>query len=151
MLFTNHLIVTVATALVANNYLPTVFENKLLLIWVLLGSLLPDIDHPKSKIGRLVPWLSYPIAGIFGHRQITHSLLAVFGVSYFLFGNNAIAIALGIGYLSHLIGDFLTDSGCPLLWPYPKRFSFPITITTGGIMERSVALSVLVLAIFLIL
>ncbi|VEB43121.1 Inner membrane protein ydjM [Chromobacterium violaceum] len=54
----------------------------LLLAGGLAGSLLPDIDHPKSWLGRRIPFLSRPISYLFGHRGITHSLLAVVGVFY---------------------------------------------------------------------
>lgn len=47
---------------------------------------------------------------------------------------------IGFGYLFHILEDFFTDSGVPLLWPIPSvwfkkvwaRYHFPITITTGG-------------------
>jgi inner membrane protein len=39
------------------------------------GSLLPDICHGGSKIGRKFPILSKVINVLFGHRTFTHSLL----------------------------------------------------------------------------
>ncbi len=42
-----------------------------------LGSLAPDIDHPHSWLGRRLPWLSWPLAALLGHRGLTHSLLAI--------------------------------------------------------------------------
>ena len=41
---------------------------------VTLGSLLPDIDTPRSSIGRVLPFLSIPIERRWGHRTVTHSL-----------------------------------------------------------------------------
>jgi len=44
--------------------------------------MMPDIDHPQSAFGKRVLPLSIPIATVFGHRGITHSLLAVAGMSW---------------------------------------------------------------------
>ena len=41
----------------------------------MLGSVLPDIDHPTSTVGRLVPWISKPLERNYGHRAVTHSFL----------------------------------------------------------------------------
>jgi len=45
------------------------------IVCAMLGSIMPDIDHPSSTIGRLLPWISKPIERRFGHRAITHSAL----------------------------------------------------------------------------
>ena len=41
------------------------------------GPLSPDIDHPKSWVGRRMKLISIPISKLFGHRGITHSIVAV--------------------------------------------------------------------------
>ena len=116
---------------------------------VVLGSLMPDADHPKSKIGRFLPGVShffYYVAG--GHRGITHSALLCIpmlmvaysfwgihlGVSQGLFswhssasdpystfeGYAAVVIlAFTFGYLSHLVGDVITKQGLRFFWPLP--------------------------------
>lgn len=123
--------------------------------WVLAGSLvgalLPDIDHPKSWLGRRIPLVSLPIAAVFGHRGITHSLLAVAGVAlalrhalaqWSLGGEWALlAVGVGAGYWSHLLGDFATHGGVPLLWPLKRRFSLPLTFQTGGVFEHLLAIA----------
>lgn len=43
--------------------------------FLILGSFLPDIDHERSFIGRILFPISYPLNRNFGHRNITHSLL----------------------------------------------------------------------------
>ena len=48
------------------------------------GGLLPDIDHPKSWVGRRLRPVSDLVAGLFGHRGVTHSLLAVLGCGWLL-------------------------------------------------------------------
>ena len=102
-----------------------------------IGSLLPDIDHPKSKFGRAVPFLSYPISMIFGHRGITHSVLAavVSAIILYFYGAATWFVApLIVGYLSHVAGDVFTNSGAPLLWPNKRKFSVPL-FNTGGFLE----------------
>lgn len=101
------------------------------------SSLLPDIDHPKSTFGRLVPFLSYPISAVFGHRGITHSFFAILASIAILlkYGyQTEYVAAIIIGYLSHLAGDMLTNSGVPLFWPAKDKIAIPI-ISTGGLIE----------------
>ncbi len=110
------------------------------------GSLLPDIDHPSSKLGRAVPFLSYPLAALFGHRGITHSLLAIsalVGVLIWLGATHLWAAALIVGYLSHLVGDFFTPSGVPLLWPMKARFRAPLTFKTNSFLEPVTVVAVM--------
>jgi inner membrane protein len=56
------------------------FEYETDLIgWGLVSgaSLLPDIDLPTSKLGRVLFWLSTRLEKRFGHRTITHSAIAI--------------------------------------------------------------------------
>jgi inner membrane protein len=103
------------------------------------GSLLPDIDHPQSFIGRRLRLISRPLSRIIGHRGLTHSLLALAGGFWLLLKsahlNVHVAQALALGYLSHLAGDWLTAAGIPLLWPWRKRFVSPVSFTCGGRAE----------------
>jgi len=113
------------------------------------GSLLPDIDHPKSQVGQVFPGISNAVAAMFGHRGFTHSLLAVALFSLALVwcgrvGQGAVA-ALSIGYLSHLVADYLTLTGIPLLWPSRVAFRMPgLAFRTGGPVEYALT-SLLVL------
>jgi len=106
-------------------------------IVVMLGAMLPDIDHPDSTIGKRVKWLSYPIRMVFGHRGISHSLFAVSTMCWCAYAADNIWLSwLALGYLLHLVGDYLTDSGIPLLYPLShKRYRFLITGTTNGLTE----------------
>ncbi|WP_157670887.1 metal-dependent hydrolase [Chitinibacter sp. FCG-7] len=103
------------------------------------AGLLPDLDHPKSTFGRIVPYISIPLAAVFGHRGFTHSILMVVVMVYLLLADhqnhNWPVLPLVVGYLSHIIGDMLTPSGVPLLWPMRQKFSFKL-FKADGPMEQ---------------
>lgn len=111
-----------------------------------LGSLLPDIDHPQSWAGRKVRVISVPLSLLVGHRGITHSALAVIGCLMALatLGMGWMAAPIVIGYLSHLLADGLTPSGVPLLWPSRRRFTLNLC-QTGSLMEMLVVAAIAVL------
>ena len=95
----------------------------------LLGSLLPDLDSPKSAPGRFLPFLSQPIERRWGHRTVTHSLLAFLGLAVALLPlgwyRGTWYAALLIGYFSHLVIDCTTKSGVPLFHPHPVQCVIP--------------------------
>tara|TARA_B100000508_G_C11464650_1_gene280979 strand:+ start:2942 stop:4192 length:1251 start_codon:yes stop_codon:yes gene_type:complete len=114
---------TVFTGIFASLWDINIFSdiNLLMLCW--FASLLPDIDHTKSPIGKLF----YPIAKYldkkFGHRTITHSLIFVFStwliVKSILPPPFPLIFLLGIS--SHLLFDMMTVQGVPLLYPFRKN------------------------------
>jgi inner membrane protein len=151
MAFTHAAAGSVSALLVAQYLHVGPIQALLILSGGVAGSYLPDIDHPKSAFGSRVLPLSLPISAIFGHRGITHSLIAVVGASCLMWWvfqqanwHNELAIPLvtGIatGYLSHLLGDWLTNSGVPLLWPSKRRFVSPLKLCTGDFREYVLAL-----------
>lgn len=101
-----------------------------------LGSLLPDIDHPQSWAGRKMRAISVPLSLLVGHRGITHSAVAVVaGLALLLvMGMGWMAAPVVVGYLSHLLADSLTPSGVPLLWPSRRRFTLNLC-QTGSVTE----------------
>lgn len=124
--------------------------------WTILGSLLPDIDSPQSTLGRLLPFVSTRIERRWGHRTVTHCLLAlaalaVLTVPLALFHLAGYA-ALLIGFLSHLLADCATKTGLPLLHPNPAICEFPgndrFRIQTGSLAEL-ILLVVLILLLIL--
>jgi inner membrane protein len=125
-------------------------QTVLMLAGGVLGSMLPDIDHPSSAFGRRVLPISMVISTLFGHRGITHSLFAVVGMSALAWyslhhldwhpGYSVpFAVGIAVGYLSHLAGDWMTNSGVPLLWPDKRRFVAPFRIFTGDFREYLLA------------
>jgi inner membrane protein len=114
------------------------------------GSLLPDIYHPKSWVGKRLRPLSSLIAAIFGHRGATHSLLAVAGCGWLLLNDGysrAIVVPVLVGYLSHLAGDLLTPRGLRLTWPFKGSWALPLC-RSGSFLEPLVVASCLLLALY---
>lgn len=98
-----------------------------------LGSLIPDIDEPNSIVGKKVKLLSKGFKAIFGHRGIIHTpfMLILICIGLF-FGLKKIpeeflhlctysAIFFVIGYLSHLILDYMTPQGIMIFYPFSKK------------------------------
>ena len=99
--------------------------------WALaaVASVLPDIDLPPAKIGRLFWFISVPLERRFGHRTLTHSALGLAMVAL-------LAAPLGLlnplyfwavmgGAWSHLWLDMLNLRGVDLFWPSPIRVVTP--------------------------
>jgi len=120
-----------------------------IILFAVIGSIIPDIDHPKSVIGRIF----YPISSFleerFGHRTITHSFIgwAIATVIFsllvlFVFGVLSLAFHLDFGvwilnlaprwmasfsisYFSHLVLDMFNKRGSQMLWPDTGRDVIP--------------------------
>ena len=108
---------------------------------VILGALLPDIDHPSSTVGRPLFFISKPLARLTGHRTVTHSLLGFSVLLSCLYLTDSMTLfgkGLLCGVASHLVGDFLTKGGIPLFWPIKFRIAFPIAFVAGGVVESVV-------------
>lgn len=126
-------------------------QDYSLLEWIaysplaLIGSLFPDLDHHNSRIKRnlLVKIASFPLT-LFGHRTWSHSLLimaAIGSLLYLIPEQYEIGlVAFLIGYASHIIGDWMTPAGVPLLWPIKTKFRSPLNFRTGSWIEYPFAL-----------
>ncbi|MEK6886479.1 MAG: metal-dependent hydrolase [Nanoarchaeota archaeon] len=111
----------------------SISNQILFIVFVLIAGIFPDIDHPKSKIGRIFKPFSY----LFSHRGFTHSLLVLPVISLILYKLEYYAFALPIliGYKSHLLGDAITKEGIRPLHPI-SQFRISGFIKTGGILEN---------------
>lgn len=89
-----------------------------------IGALLPDLDHPRSALGRMMPG-SGVLYWTVGHRTVTHSALAlalVWGLTMSL--PAPVHVGLAVGFASHLLLDAVSG-GVPLLWPLGSRLRLP--------------------------
>lgn len=123
-------------------------DTPILLGAAAVGSLLPDIDHPKAMLNNFSPVFKLVFAApslLFRHRGFTHSLLAwgiLTAVILWLAPPEAQAYLLAgsAGYILHMAADALTVSGVPLFWPlYRKPVGFPpsrrLRFPTGSTRE----------------
>ena len=108
-------------------------------LFVILMSILPDIDHPNSWLGQIRP-ISYFLYSKFGHRTFTHSLIfAVLVTNFFAFDMHKYVLAwIGIG--THLFADMLTYTGIPIFWPYNVNFVIlGGKLKTGSLQETMIS------------
>jgi len=92
----------------------------------IIGSLVPDLDMPKSMIGRVFFFISVPLERRFGHRTITHSLLGWL-------------IATLIFTVLITILTFLTSYGIQTFFPNGVPLYFGILSIDLGLTTRWVA------------
>ena len=107
------------------------------------GALMPDIDHPKSWMGKRIWPVSAVVSRIFGHRGLTHSLIAIVACLALLFSTllpTWISAPLVVGYLSHLAADLLTPGGLRLDWPLKGIWALPLCRTGSPFEPLVVAL-----------
>lgn len=116
------------TGLFCSFFSVNIFASPLFIAATVIGSLLPDIDHTKSWIGKAVFPLAKWLSKNYGHRTITHSiffLLGVYLMSVFVEKNfredYSVSTILLFAMLSHLIFDMVTVAGIPLFYPFYKN------------------------------
>lgn len=102
-----------------------IFADPYYLGATVLVSLLPDIDTPKSLIGKPFYPLSKWLYRKYGHRTITHSILfaLILTLITYIFQRLQVipphyALIIFFAYFGHLLLDMLTTTGVPLLYPF---------------------------------
>ena len=140
---------------------PEFLELGTICFGVLLGSILPDIDHPNSFISKKARITSFFASKAFKHRTTTHSLLVNL-VFYTLLSSLICRFdlplkyclikflnSLGIGIVSHILLDMLTVGGVAILYPITsKRYNLAkLNVNKGksGIIKENVVRVILVL------
>ena len=125
----NHIVGgTVFTGIYLSMWNINIFSAPYLLFFTAFFSVLPDIDHTRSPIGKVF----YPIAKYidkkFGHRTITHSLIfytagifIVATIEKLFFPDSYLTKIFIWAFGSHLIFDMLTKQGVPLFYPFKKN------------------------------
>lgn len=116
--------------------------DGIILVSVFVGSLLPDIDHPRSVIGSVFFPISRWLHSNYGHRTITHSaqfvLMSCSSFIVYPFVGIVTPLALVLGVISHLIADGMNVSGVPLQYPNTRPFYFlpkGLLVKTGSTGE----------------
>lgn len=105
-----------------------ILSSPAMLITTLVASVLPDCDHTRSPIGKLLYPISKFLNRRFGHRTITHSLPALIVLTLLVsfiektyFGSYRVSVVFCLSYWSHLLFDMCTLQGVPLLYPFMKN------------------------------
>jgi inner membrane protein len=145
MMARSHVVVGVAAWVVAAPLLQVSALDPLYLGLAAIGSLLPDVDHPKSWVGRRTRPVSTALAAALGHRGMTHSAIAAVLLGLLLMHagfHRGVVSALAVGYLSHLGADMLTPQGLRLAWPLRGTWGLPLC-RTGSPTEGFVVLALL--------
>ncbi len=115
MLFRTHFVFGFLSWIVLEHFLNMPF---FVLGFVLLGSVLVDVDSLNSKVGRKLWFLSW----LFNHRGVLHSWVGCFAVSLgFGFFSLWAGFGVFVGYISHLFLDLFTKRGVGLFWPFNFR------------------------------
>ena len=121
-----------------------------IILVAIIGAVMPDIDHPKSVIGRFFYPVSSYLERRYGHRTITHSffgwfiaslafaVIILFVICIFYILNIAWKLEFGywslmprwiaafsISYMSHLILDMFNRRGSQMFWPDTGRDVLP--------------------------
>lgn len=101
-------------------------------IGLIIGALLPDIDHEESMLSLRIKPISFITSKLFKHRVQTHSIIGSISM-ILLIGTilNLLRIegpvkliflkALSIGIASHILFDMLTFKGVALFYPFTKK------------------------------
>ena len=124
-------------------------EKQILFMVVLLFfSIFPDIDESSSRVAKRLKPFSY-LAVVFGHRNIFHTIYFPIAISFilFVFDLRVLALAVLVGYLSHLFLDLITKRGITLFYPLSKRRVLGF-VKVGGIFENLIFLVLIVLIIY---
>ena len=93
----------------------------------LMAALIPDLDSHRSYVGRMLPFISSPLEHQFGHRTLTHSLMAqiTVGALAYLLLPFGYFLAIVCGWLSHILADMMTPAGVCWFWPSRVRCVIP--------------------------
>ena len=153
-----------AGVILAEHIQADVMDSSILLFGAVFGSLLPDIDNPRSSISGKLPVVSglvgisqqlvrllsclFPgklrknIRSMARHRGMIHSLmlplLLTIPLLFCKSGTGCLLISGGIvGILSHLLLDMLSG-GVPLFMPFFMKRIKLAGIRTGGLWEKAV-------------
>ncbi len=149
MMYKTHLFFALLVSLMLYQFINL---NPAMIIFVLVASFIPDLDHTNSKIGRKFKTTSFFLNKIFSHRGFFHSILLPL-IMYFIFAfileRKDMALAIFAGISSHLLLDMLTVDGISLLAPFSsKRING--FIKTNGLTEKVFFMILLLLsALFL--
>lgn len=108
-----------------------ILESLPLLGVTAVASLLPDVDHTQSIIGKALHPISKWTNRRFGHRTLTHGLpflimflLLISAIESFYSMEYTFTKVFGLAYWYHIFLDMFTVSGVKLMYPLQKDKTF---------------------------
>lgn len=114
-----------------------------------IASLVPDIDEPRSAVGRLTPVVSRTINFAAGHRRVTHTVLfacLVGLVSLYLTRTPRTSLVAFLACLSHIVLDGLTPSGVQPFAPL-NQIRLHWIVRTGSFLDQAIGTVMCLLAL----
>ena len=134
-----------------------------------LSGWLPDVDHPASHAGRLLPPVRWAVRAVsvrtvgVAHRGLSHTVAAALVWGMFVTGLSALwlppaaaawtGVFAATGYLSGVLGDLVTIRSLDhLLWPARVQAGWPklLRFRTGRTAERFVFRGLVAAGVFLL-
>jgi len=98
------------------------------LVTCIIFSLFPDIDHPRSFLGKIFFPISKYLDRNFGHRTLTHGLLffsitvlVALTIEKHFLKITKYTLIISFSYLSHLLFDMMTIQGIPSFYPFKRN------------------------------
>ncbi|MEA3378021.1 MAG: metal-dependent hydrolase [Nanoarchaeota archaeon] len=148
MMFQTHLIFSILCSFTLLKFYEINHPIIFCLTFIFFG-LIPDMDMPKSKLGKKHKIISNILHILFGHRGFIHTIFPAifFFAIFYYYGFIEIAIASILGYLGHLLLDILTPYGLKVFYPFSK-VNFRGFVKTGGFIEYIIQLLLVAVFIF---
>lgn len=127
----------IATGFLVASITPT---DNIGAILICAGSLLPDIDHENTMLGRKFKF----IAKMLKHRHFTHSILFVLLCGVF-------SPYLALGVITHIFTDMMTKQGVKLFYPVKKSIRLPLAKynSTNSIFESILRNICIIVCVFI--
>lgn len=151
-------------ALYKLNFDPFSMETAICIVGGAIGGLLPDIDHPRSRIANCnVATKAAAVAtrAVAGHRGIVHTpffLLCAALICQTIYmryemQEPVVALVGGVlcGYATHIILDSFNKAGIMWLYPFSSSRFHLATVPTGGVIDRLLGILFLVIGACIVL
>lgn len=155
MNYKTHVIGGITAGLILSNTIAniTIETKTILLAYSVVGSLIPDLDHPNSFLGKKLKVVSKPTNTFLGHRSILHAPLVYLLLFFFLknYIPSILLLGLFVGIFSHIFLDMLNKSGIPIFYPLNKKRINILNIKTNSISEIFVDFAIIAGYIYIII
>ena len=117
MLFKTHLMFGIFAIILMISF---VNDKIIFVIIALIATIIPDIDHSDSKLGRKL--IFRPFQFFIRHRGMVHSFtIAIFISILIAIFFPIVSLGFFLGYSVHLLCDSFTREGIEPFWPFDYK------------------------------